>query len=202
MTNNLKFVLLCCILLLFNSCSKTPDENERKKPEEPQTIEKNKLYELPQQKLMISSSEIKDKYSISTYFYKDRASLKFLKRPVNGVEVIHQDLSLKENNSDSHKITVLILKYHDIKHAKKEIDLNFNILENLANKDNIDSFQINMFADQSMGIKFQTRPNPFYLYSRYGNIVVKINGGKDSRMEKLIEILTIIGNKLAVNNDN
>ena len=199
MANNLKFVILCCIFLLFSSCSKAPDENESKKNKNSRKTsmsQLNKPYTVQIKNLILTSSEVGIQYAQKTSYYKDRASLKFLKRPVNGVEIIRQDFEHKENPSDSTKLTVLILKYKSIEQAKKEIDLNLNILENLAKKENIDSFQINVFGDQSMAIKFQTLQNPFYLYSRYGNIVVKINGGKDSHMKKLLEILTAIENKL------
>ena len=203
MTNNCKYVIFCCILLLFTSCSKAPDEDESKKQSKAMkksALAPNQMNEILITDLILKASDIGEQYTQTTSLYKDRASLKFLKRPVNGVEVIHQDFSLKDDTS--RKITVLILKYKDIQQAKKEIELNFNILENLANKENFDSFQINMFGDQSMAIKFPNRSDPFFLYSRYGNIVVKINAGKDSHMDKLIETLKKIEQKLIKKSNN
>ncbi|MCD6460464.1 hypothetical protein J7L67_07340 [bacterium] len=204
MTNNCKFIIICCLLLLLNSCSKAPDENVPEKYSEPSNKSQrisNKKYDIPAKKLILTSSDLNGKYTVATSFYSDRASLKFLKKPVNAVDVIQQIFVLKENTGDSHKITVLILKYENVKNAENEIALNFNILKNLANKDNIDSFQINVFGDESMGIKFQSRPNPLFIYSRYGNIVVKINGGQDTYMEKLTAVLKKIELKLGIKNN-
>ncbi|MCB1195971.1 hypothetical protein KDK77_07280 [bacterium] len=199
MRNTYLLVVAVSILFLLTSCSQSPESSVEKPNESKSNQAAGTLGEsFPFGKLPIGENELKGKYHIQTSFFSPRESIKLLKKPITGIEAFQQSLIVHNQPEDTHLITIIALQFPDEAQCIEETQINFSILKNVLTKKNlaIDSFAINTYGDESMGIVFTGKKYPLYLYCRKGTVLLKLNGGEKMQMEELVEALKITISKL------
>lgn len=187
----IKFIISIIVCLSFSSCSPPEDKGERLSTDP-------KPLDVMLSDIGLASSDVNKKYRINNLHLTGDKCLPFLKKSQKNVSMIQQTLTSINDPSDSDKIVLLILKFYSAVSAKKEADINFNILENMLKRKetDVETFSINIVGDNSIGVVFANKSSPVYLYCRINNIFIKINGGKNLHMDELIKIMDIIKDKI------
>lgn len=199
MRNIYLFAVAVSIVFILSSCSQSPESSVEKQNESKSEQAAGELGNpCSFSKLPIDENEFKGKYDIRTTFFSPRESIKLLKKPITGIETFQQTLLVRNKPEDTHSITIIALQFPDEAQCMEETQINFSILKNVLTKKNlaIDSFAINTYGDESMGIVFTGKKYPLYLYCRKGAVLLKLNGGENMQMEELVEVLKIIISKL------
>jgi len=187
-----KFIVCITVyLLLLSSCS-PPEDKEKPISTKPKPL----IVTLSN--ISLTLSDISKKYRIDNVHLEGNKCLPFLKKPLKNVSMIQQTLTSIQDPSNSNKIVLLILKFDSAASAKKETDINFNILETMLKRKetDVETFSVNIVGDNSIGVVFANKISPVYLYCRINNIFVKINGGKNLHLDELIKIIDTIKNKI------
>ncbi len=191
MRSLIKFIVSIIVCLLLSSCS--PSENKEKR-----LTTDPKPLDIILSDIALVSSDLNKKYRINNLYLAGNKCLPFLKKHQKNVSMTEQTLSSINDPSDSNRIVLLIFKFNSAVSAKKEADINFNILENMLKRKetDVETFSVNIVGDNSIGVVFANKSAPLYLYCRINNIFIKINGGKSLRMDELIKIMAIIKDKV------
>ena len=187
----IKFIVSVVVCLLLSSCS-PPEDKEKHLSTNPKPLD------VVLSDIALLPSDLNKKYLINNLHLTGDKCKPFLKKLQKNVSITEQTLDYINDPSDSKKIVLLIFKFDSAISAKKEADINFNILENMLKRKETDvqTFSVNIVGDNSIGVVFANKTAPLYLYCRINNIFIKINGGKNLHMDELIKIMAIIKDKV------